>query len=244
MNQDDSPNSNLLAVLLPGFGCDLDSMLELDHALNEFPGVSQTKCEVFTSEESLEKMTCKVVRQYPKSELLLIGFSMGGWVAQEVASRMRSQVKGLVLISTWSEAPVQYLEVIHGLYKELRSGKTLDSLRSIVEEGFINKQTRNAMANRWVSMAKRIGTETFLRQTKAILENPGVSKNIPNIQCPMLAIAGAEDKLLKPVEQFQYIQHRRQCETIILDSCGHNLIWERPTTVSETVKRWLHLNIK
>ena len=86
-------NSKLLTVLLPGFGCDLDSMLELDRALNEFPSINHTQCEVFTSEASLEDMACKVVRQYPDSELLLVGFSMGGWVAQEVAGRMGSQVK-------------------------------------------------------------------------------------------------------------------------------------------------------
>ena len=78
----------------------------------------------------------------------MVGFSMGGWVAQEMAVRMGSQVKGLALISSWSEAPYQYLEVIHSLYKDLKSGKTLDSLRSIVEEGFTNKHTSNAMANR------------------------------------------------------------------------------------------------
>ena len=237
-------NSKLLTVLLPGFGCDLDSMLELDRALNEFPSINHTQCEVFTSEASLEDMACKVVRQYPESELLLVGFSMGGWVAQEVAGRMGSQVKGLVLISSWSEAPYQYLEVIHSLYKDLRSGKTLDSLRSIVEEGFTNKQTRNAMANRWASMANRIGPETFLRQIKAMLDNPRVSENVPNIQCPILAIAGAEDTLLKPPEQFKHLQDQRGFETKILDACGHNLIWERPTAVAETVKQWLHLNLK
>ena len=236
-------NSKLSAVLLPGFGCDLDSMLELDHALNASPGISHTKCEVFTSEASLEEMASRVMKLYPNSELLLVGFSMGGWVAQEVAARMRSQVKGLVLISSWSEAPSQYLEVIHSLYTQLRSGKTLDSLRSVVGDGFKNQQTRNAMVNRWVSMANRIGPETFLRQTNAILENPCVSKNIPNIQCPILVIAGAEDTLLTPAEQFKCLQDIPNCEIKILDSCGHNLIWERPTTVSETVRQWLDLNL-
>ncbi|KZR92747.1 putative aminoacrylate hydrolase RutD [Synechococcus sp. MIT S9509] len=236
-------NSKLSAVLLPGFGCDLDSMLELDHAINEFPSVSHTRCELFTSEVSLDEMACKVVKQYSDSELLLFGFSMGGWVAQEVASRMRSQVKGLVMISSWSEAPFQYLQVIHSLYNDLRSGKELDSFRSIVEEGFINKKTSHSMANRWLSMAKRIGPDTFLRQIKAILERPDVSENIPNIQCPILAIAGAEDTLLKPSEQFEYVQHHNKCETEILDLCGHNLIWERPLALSKTVYQWLHLNL-
>ena len=100
------------------------------------------------------------------------------------------------------------------------------------------------MANRWVSMANRIGPETFIKQIKAILDNPGVSENIPNIQCPILAIAGAEDILLKPEEQFKHLQGQRECETKILDECGHNLIWEKPNAVSETVEQWLHLNLK
>ena len=236
-------NSKQLAVLLPGFGCDEDSMLELGNGLDNTKSVSHTKYEVFSSEPSLDKMAGKVVKQYPDSELLLIGFSMGGWVAQEVASRLGSQLKGLVLISSWTEAPSQYLEIVQSLYEEIRSGKKLDSLKPLVAEGFVNAETRNAMVNRWVSMANRVGPETFLRQTKAILENPSVSKNISNIQCPMLAIAGAEDTLIKPTEQFKHLQDKTKCETKILASCGHNLIWERPITVFETVKQWIHLNL-
>ncbi|WP_114992807.1 alpha/beta fold hydrolase [Synechococcus sp. UW179A] len=236
-------NSKLLAVLLPGFGCDLDSMLELNLALNEYPKLSRTKCDIFTLETSLEEMTSKVVKQYSDSDLLLVGFSMGGWVAQEVASRIGSQVKGLVLISSWSEAPPQYLEVIHTLYKDLKSGRTLCSLRSMVAEGFTNKQKRDVMTNRWMAMANRIGHETFLRQIKAILDNPNVHKNIRNIQCPIFAIAGAEDRLIKPYEQFKHLQEQTQCQTTILESCGHNLIWEKPQATSEIVKQWLDSNL-
>ena len=63
-------DSKLTAVLLPGFGCDIDSMLELDHALNESQYIDRTQCEVFTSEATLDEMASKVVRQYSDSELL------------------------------------------------------------------------------------------------------------------------------------------------------------------------------
>ena len=233
-------DSKLTAVLLPGFGCDIDSMLELDHALNESQYIDRTQCEVFTSEATLDEMASKVVRQYSDSELLLVGFSMGGWIAQEVASRLRSQVKGLVLISSWTEAPSHYLEIIHNLNKELKSGKTLDSMRSIVAEGFTNTVTRDAMASRWVSMANRIGPEIFIRQTKAILEDPSVSQCVPEIQCPSLAIAGVADILLSPAEQFQWFVDQKIFQTITLDSCGHNLIWEQPQTVSKIIGQWLN----
>ena len=237
-------NSELEVLILPGFGCDADSMLELEDALNGNQCIKHVKHILFTAETSLDEMVRTIENKYQYSELLLVGFSMGGWVAQAVASQLRSNVKGMILISSWTEAPSQYLQTIKSLHEKIKSGDTLDSLRPLVVEGFIDKQTKDAMADRWVSMANRIGPEMFLRQTKAILEDPNVSQCIPNIECPTLAIAGAADTLLTPDEQFKSLLDPAIFQTVILESCGHNLIWERPLMVSSYVEQWLHLNFE
>ena len=237
-------NSELEVLMLPGFGCDADSMLELEVALKGNQCIKHVKHMLFTAETSLDEMVRRIENKYQNSKLLLVGFSMGGWVAQAVASKLRSNVKGMILISSWTEAPSQYLQTIKSLHEKIKSGETLDSFRPLVIEGFIDMQTKDAMADRWVSMANRIGPEIFLRQTKAILENPNVGQCIPNIECPTLAIAGAEDTLLTPDEQFKSLLDPAIFQTVILESCGHNLIWERPLMVSSFVKQWLHLNFE
>ena len=235
-------NSELEVLMLPGFGCDADSMLELEDVLKGNQCIKHVKHMLLTAETSLDEMVRTIENKYQYSELLLVGFSMGGWVAQAVASKLRSNVKGMILISSWTEAPSQYLQTIKRLHEKIKSGETLDSFRPLVVEGFIDIQTKDAMADRWVSMANRIGPEMFLRQTKAILENPNVGQCVPNIECPTLAIAGAADTLLTPDEQFKSLLDPAIFQTVILESCGHNLIWERPLTVSNFVKQWLHLN--
>ena len=237
-------NSELEVLMLPGFGCDADSMLELEDALKGNQCIKHVKHILLTAENSLDEMVRTIENKYQYSELLLVGFSMGGWVAQAVASKLRSNVKGMILISSWTEAPSQYLQTIKSLHEKIKSGETLDSFRPLVVEGFIDIQTKDAMADRWVSMAKRIGPEMFLRQTKAILEDPNVGQCIPNIECPTLAIAGAADTLLTPDEQFKSLLDPAIFQTVILESCGHNLIWERPLMVSSFVEQWLHLNFK
>ena len=235
-------NSELEVLMLPGFGCDADSMLELEVALKGNQCIKHVKHMLFTAETSLDEMVRRIENKYQNSKLLLVGFSMGGWVAQAVASKLRSNVKGMILISSWTEAPSQYLQTIKSLHEKIKSGETLDSFRTLVVEGFIDIQTKDAMADRWVSMANRIGPEMFLRHTKAILENPNVGQCIPNIECPTLAIAGAEDTLLTPDEQFKSLLDPAIFQTVILESCGHNLIWERPLMVSNLVNDWLRLN--
>ena len=237
-------NSELEVLMLPGFGCDADSMLELEVALKGNQCIKHVRHILFTAETSLDEMVRRIENKYQHSKLLLVGFSMGGWVAQAVASQLRSNVKGMILISSWTEAPSQYLQTIKSLHEKIKSGETLDSFRPLVVEGFIDMQTKDAMADRWVSMANRIGPEMFLRQTKAILENPNVGQCIPNIECPTLAIAGAADTLLTPDEQFKSLLDPAIFQTVILESCGHNLIWERPLMVSRFVKQWLHLNFE
>ena len=237
-------NSELEVLMLPGFGCDADSMLELEDALKGNQCIKHVKHILLTAENSLDEMVRTIENKYQYSELLLVGFSMGGWVAQAVASKLRSNVKGMILISSWTEAPSQYLQTIKSLHEKIKSGETLDSFRPLVVEGFIDIQTKDAMADRWVSMAKRIGPEMFLRQTKAILEDPNVGQCIPNIECPTLAITGAADTLLTPDEQFKSLLDPAIFQTVILESCGHNLIWERPLMVSSFVEQWLHLNFE
>ena len=237
-------NSELEVLMLPGFGCDADSMLELEDALKGNQCIKHVKHILLTAENSLDEMVRTIENKYQYSELLLVGFSMGGWVAQAVASKLRSNVKGMILISSWTEAPSQYLQTIKSLHEKIKSGETLDSFRPLVVEGFIDIQTKDAMADRWVSMANRIGPEMFLRQTKAILEDPNVGQCIPNIECPTLAIAGAADTLLTPDEQFKSLLDPAIFQTVILESCGHNLIWERPLMVSSFVEQWLHLNFE
>ena len=237
-------HSELIVLMLPGFGCDADSMLELDIALKGNRCIKHVKHMIFAAETSLDEMVRTVEDKYQHSELFLVGFSMGGWVAQAVASKLRSNVKGMILISSWTEAPSQYLKVIKSLHEKIKSGDTLDSLRPLVVEGFTSKQTKASMADRWLSMANRIGPEIFLRQTKAILENPNVVQCIPDIECPSLAIAGASDTLLSPDDQFKLLLDPAIFQTVILELCGHNLIWERPLMVSRIVKQWLHLNFE
>ena len=237
-------NSELVALMLPGFGCDADSMLELDVALKGNQSIKHVKHMLFASETSLDEMVRTIENKYQHSELLLVGVSMGGWEAQAVASKLRSNVKGVILISSWTEAPSQYLQIIKSLHEKIKSGDTLDSFRPLVVEGFIDKQKKDAMADRWVSMANRIGPEMFLRQTKAILGNPNVGQFIPDIECPTLAIAGAADILLTPDDQFKLLLDPAIFQTLILESCGHNLIWEQPQMVSSFVKQWLHLNFE
>ena len=244
VNRTNARESELIALMLPGFGCDEDSMLELDNALKGDQCIKHMKHMIFTAEASLDEMVRTIENKYQHSELLLVGFSMGGWVAQAVASKLRSNVKGMILISSWTEAPSQYLQIIKSLHEKIKSGDTLDSLRPLVAEGFTSKQTKDAMADRWVSMANRIGPEMFLRQTKAILETPNVGQCIPDIECPTLAIAGAADTLLIPDDQFKLLLDPAIFKTLVLESCGHNLIWERPLMLSNFVKQWLHLNFE
>ena len=107
--------SELEVLMLPGFGCDADSMLELDVALNGNQCIKHVKHMLFAAETSLDEMVRTIENKYQHSELLLVGFSMGGWVAQAVASKLRSNVKGMILISSWTEAPSQYLQIIKSL---------------------------------------------------------------------------------------------------------------------------------
>ena len=164
-------------LLLPGFGCDGDSMFELKEVLEESNNDYTPEVVDFSGEITLDGMVDRVKTSIGPDSATIIGLSMGSWVAQAVAARAPDQVRSIVLIASWSRAPESYIEIVRQLHDEIAAGKTLASLRDGVASGFANPDRAEELADRWLSMAERVGVETFLTETAAILAHPHVDED-------------------------------------------------------------------
>ncbi len=137
----------------------------------------------------------------------VLGYSLGGLVAQELAIRYPERVKKLILASTFA-AGVEYDPSAHGLAKALglQPGQ-----KQLTIEGPDVKRAMSAVLelsfNRWAyRMAARILARVFPQQ----FEDSGVAgqfqaganantlDRLGSIQAPTLVLTGAADRLIDP----------------------------------------------
>lgn len=214
-------------------------MLELRQALENSPHDYESAVMDFAGDISLESMVDHVERRIGDDPMSLIGFSMGGWVAQAVAARTANCVDSLVLVSSWTHAPESYLEIVRELHEQIAGGAPLADLRSAVMRGIADPDRAEALADRWLAMAERIGVETFLAETSAILAHPHVDEEAQQIDTPTLLVCGARDGLITPESQAEDARSISGSTFVIIENSGHNLVWEQPTGTNNAVLGWL-----
>lgn len=162
--------------------------------------------------------------EVPKANVL--GFSMGGMIAQELALNYPEKVKKLVLCSTFCGArkgvlpppqpvPLDELETNPRRVMEFMA-------KTIFTEEFVrnNPQAFEDMIRRMLKAP--ISKEAFLQQFNAILQFDTYDR-LPQIGAPTLIVHGKKDILL-PVENATIMAQRiPNARVIILENSGHGL---------------------
>jgi pimeloyl-ACP methyl ester carboxylesterase len=175
------------------------------------------------------------VAETPFDTFVLVGFSMGGYIAQEFTLRYPQRVEALVLIGSSCEGyPPGEREIIlramPQIEKGLFRGLTEKRLRQFLHpKAYEDTGVRELIH----SMAGSDAGEVYLRQLKATLDRRNLSQEIGKIQCPISVIAGKDDQIV-PVESILRMErYAPRAEINILSECGHFVPLEKPDKVNE-----------
>jgi pimeloyl-ACP methyl ester carboxylesterase len=179
------------------------------------------------------------VAEAPFDSFILIGFSMGGYIAQEFALKYPQRVQKLVLIGSSCEGyPPGEKEIIlralpqieKGLFRGLTEKRMRQFLHPKSYEDAGIRELIHAMASG--SDGENAG-QVYLRQLKATLHRRNLSQEIGKIQCPISVIAGKDDQIV-PVESILRMErYSPRAEINILAECGHFVPLEKPEKVNE-----------
>lgn len=169
----------------------------------------------------------------------MLGLSMGGMVAQELALRHPSRVAGLVLASTTcggAQAIWPSAEGRRRFTEGLRLGDSIWPL--VVTDGF-------AAANR--PLLARIAFDTltagttpsvFAEQARAIARF-STWERLPRIAAPTLVLAGDGDRLIPPANARILAGRIPRAEGAIVRGTGHCFVWEAPERAAGEIARFL-----
>lgn len=159
------------------------------------------------------------------NELIVVGHSMGGGVAQLFTLANPQMVKGLVLLDSMSA------DGFHVLYNtgQKRLKRLIDDFE------LLNKSIRiiapmcndEAMLQRTVELSSKASEQVFLEQPITMHESNWMDR-IHNITCPTLFLHGKDDHFVPQDGSERTASAIPNCELKYIENCGHYPMSEQP----------------
>lgn len=136
----------------------------------------------------------------------VLGVSMGGMIAQEIAINHQDMVDKLVLGCTYSKRndvsgfSLKVSETIENYLKSNKDNKNLRNLVNIILDSTFNKMSYRVLALPLMKTAINSSTswiDGFVEQLDATLLHDTADR-LKTIKCPTLVLTGTDDRVIKP----------------------------------------------
>lgn len=221
---DRSSQADETLVLLPGFMCDADLWTDVTPALD--PRWRIAHGDVF-QDASIEAMAARILASAPP-RFVAVGFSMGGFVAREMALSAPDRVQALVLIAT-SALGSSPTRIARNRERRERiaaapfRGLSRTDLRRALHP---SRRDDEAMVERMLAMGARLGKDVLLRQLSA--ERVDGHGRLPEIRCPTMVVAAEADELRPRGETDRLAAGIPGSRYEIVPECGHMIPLEQP----------------
>lgn len=166
--------------------------------------------------------------------IVLAGFSLGGYVAQEMLAWQKRPIHAAALLST-SPRP----ESPEGAAVRERSISAMQKNFEKVVEGIAAFGTCNAdaaLAERLRRMMLSVGLETAIRQNRAIAARSDHRAALAALQLPVAVLCGAQDRITPPELSKETAALVPGAQLEIVEGAGHMLPCERPEVVARVLR--------
>jgi pimeloyl-ACP methyl ester carboxylesterase len=205
--------------------------------------------------EMMAEDTVKLMRYLSINRAHILGSSMGGMIAQEIAISYPGRVNKLILSSTSPKPRKLLLKKLSEGLKDLLNEDIeniieIDSRRVVFEKVF-NFILRQVFSDRFLEENKKLieetlkkylseGTyvETFLKQVRAIRHHNTLER-LKYIKAETLIIAGEKDKLVSPENSKILAKKIPNARLVMIKDAEHALHFEMPEKFNKIVIEFL-----
>ncbi|RAK56962.1 alpha/beta fold hydrolase [Phenylobacterium deserti] len=191
-------------------------------------------------DDSIGAMAARLLDEAPAGPFVLIGLSMGGYVAFEVVRQAPDRVAALALFDTTAapDPPSRRAAREMGL-KSLAAGRFQGVTDRLLPKLVDARHLDGPVGDEVKVMARRVGGEAFVRQQTAIIGRVDSRPLLPQITAPTLVAVGDRDQLTPPAEAVAMFRELPRPAFHLFHRCGHLPPLEKPEETSELLRRWL-----
>lgn len=174
--------------------------------------------------------------------VILVGHSMGGFVAQEAYARFPQRIKALALCFTSAAfgggGGDFQREFIAARIAPLNQGRTMADISSQLMATMRGSRSRPGGLERAERVMAGVPPGTY-RKAVALLTTFDRRALLPRIAVPTLLLAGAEDRTAPPSVMQRMAQRIPEAHYVLLDGCGHLGPMDQPDEFNRALAAFL-----
>lgn len=188
-------------------------------------------------DDSLEGMAGRVLAEAPE-RFVLVGFSMGGFVARVLTLMAPERVTGVAFVASSArgysdEERARRQSGYRPGDRPPRAAGTASNALGLHPD----RDTDPVLLDRLRGMQRRLGPEVRKRQA-ALVRRDGYA-DLERIDCPSLVVACRQDRLRTFAETERMAQALPNSSFSILEDCGHMAPLEKPRELSGLLGAWI-----
>jgi pimeloyl-ACP methyl ester carboxylesterase len=240
-------------VLIQGLGLDSSAWLNQTPAFSQKyqviifdnRGIGRTDAPKSSySTEILVDDTVALLNALALDNAHVLGFSMGGFIAQKLAHKYPEKIKSLILAGTAAKLSPRATKIIQVWLRMLKEQVNPETrMRAqlpwlFTEKFFENSEQVEALIQLSLAYPYLPTIHGFAGQVAACVEHNSLNY-LNQIVSPALVLAGQEDMLI-PVKLSQELARGLpNAELLILEGGGHNFFYEIPEQFNRAVLNFL-----
>lgn len=222
-------------VLLPGLMCDEALWDRVAPLLEDAATIHHGN---LFKDGSIAGIAARVLEEAPP-QFALAGFSLGGYIAREIALTAPHRVKRLALMNTSAlGSSATMLErnrrMIRILDERPFTGLAPSSIRLALHPDL---QDDIYLTSQIQAMARRLGGNVFRRQIN--LKRTDGHDQLGQILCPTLVISSDADRLRRTKDSERLAAGIPNAQLKIISRCGHMTPLEQPQALAQLLRSWL-----
>lgn len=192
----------------------------------------------FTTEKSLTEMAEKVITATENKPCAIIGFSMGGIVALEIAKTHPQLIAKLALINSNCHADLPERKAARkAQIAQAESGQLTKLISTTFLPNYLFK-TNIAHEKLIIEMAESLGADCFAAQAMAIEDRPDYLSVLKKLNSNILIIGGKQDKICPAEHQQLMHDNLPKSQLYLLEECAHFSPLEQADKVSNLLTHW------